>query len=240
MNKQFVTFFFVIVLTASNAQAQFNFGLRAGFNLSRLSEKFEYQTKNFNKFKSGFQIGIVSEYALSDVFTIQPGVSFSTQGGRYKNYFWRETFPPLPGTDGWETCDAIRHIDYLQIPINILYKLDLGGAKLILQTGFYHAFAVNGKIKCGKHAPIMWHDCSERKIRFGYNVEDGEIRPIDFGLGLGAGMQFINIQFGLGYNFGFTNLSSNPKSMKQSLKNDVLTITVTYLFGKKIKKNKTQ
>jgi len=226
MNKKFFTVLLAVVLTsASNAQAQFNFGLRAGFNLSRLSEKFEYQTNNFNKFKPGYQIGVVSEYAISGTFAIQPGILFVTQGGRYKNYFFRTTHPE------WQTWDAIRLINYLQIPINILYKLDLGGAKLILQTGFYHAFAISGKIY-GKNDP-MGLDDSEMKIKFGYNVEDGGIRPIDFGLGLGAGMQFSHTQVGLSYNFGLTNLSTQQKSMKHSFKNDVLTVTVTYLFGKK-------
>jgi hypothetical protein len=52
-------------------------------------------------------------------------------------------------------------------------------------------------------------------------------------------MQFNHTQVGLGYNFGLTNLSTQPKSMKHSFKNDAFTVTVTYLFGKNIKKNKT-
>jgi hypothetical protein len=64
MNKQFFTILFAVVLTAGNAQAQFKFGLRAGFNLSKLSEKFEVQTSDFNKFKPSYQIGVVSEYAI--------------------------------------------------------------------------------------------------------------------------------------------------------------------------------
>lgn len=51
----------------------------------------------------------------------------------------------------------------------------------------------------------------------------------DFGLGFGAGVQFEDIQVGLGYNLGLANLSNADKI---TTRNNGLTFTLTYLFGR--------
>ena len=215
--KKFYAVLLLAIIFATNyAQAQFKFGGRTGFNLTRLTEKYNSGTEApKSKFKPGFQAGIVGEYTVNKTVAIQPSILFAMQGGRY----------------GHSDDGVVRNINYLKIPINALYKLDLGGAKLLLQAGFYHDFAISGKQKCTKKHDMPMHEC-EREIEFGYNHEDGTIRPVDFGIGLGAGLQFGNIQAGMGYNFGLTNLSTSPKNWNHSLKSDGYVITLTYLFGK--------
>ena len=193
------------VLTASYAQAQFTFGLRTGFNLTTMTEE-----GIDTKMKPGFQIGVVGDYALSDNFSIQPGVLFATQGFR-----WNLS---LMGAD----LKTSINLNYLQIPVNAQYKLDLGGMNLLLQAGPYLGYAVSGKV-IAKAGGLK----EEEKINFGSNKE--EMKAFDFGLGLGAGLQFGNIQAGLGYNIGLANLSNVEDS---STKNNGLALTVTYLFGK--------
>ena len=77
--------------------------------------------------------------------------------------------------------------------------------------------------------------------------DDKYYKAFDFGLGLGAGVQFSNIQFALGYNLGLNNLiNTNVKFIddepvdsemrdmlkKYVFKNRSITLTLTYLFGK--------
>jgi len=62
-------------------------------------------------------------------------------------------------------------------------------------------------------------------------------KPFDFGVGMGANVQFWNFQVGIEYELGLANSSTQPKTWgKHSLKNDGFAITLTYLFGKRSQK----
>jgi hypothetical protein len=121
----------------------------------------------------------------------------------------------------WE-YEATINLNYLQIPVNAQYKIDLGDMKLLLQAGPYLGYAISGKTK-SKSGGIK----EEEKIKFG-NKND-EMKAFDYGLGFGAGLQFGNIQTSLGYNLGFVNISNINK---RNTRNNGLSLTVTYLFIK--------
>jgi len=201
MNKKFCIVLLAAVLTASYAQAQFTFGARAGLNLTN----FYGDEEGNSKMKPGFQIGVVCDYTLSDNFSIQPVLLFATQGAKWPD--WKEKI----------------NLNYLQIPINAQYKLDLGGMKLLLQAGPYFGYAISGKYK--------WEEDGEKgeeKIELGGDKEKHNMKALDLGLGFGAGLQFGNIQAGLGYNLGLVNI--NHYDLYKT-KNNGLVLTVTYLFG---------
>jgi len=230
MNKKFFTVLLSVVFTTSYVQAQFSFGARTGYNLSKLSEKYENPPEeDFSKFKPGFQIGAVGEYAVSNAFAIQSGVLFTTKGALYKGSDWKTT----------------KNINYIQIPVNALYKKDLGGTILLLQAGLYRSFAISGKRKWDYSSSniIMLPPTPEKgesKITFGNcNCQGAEMRPLDFGIGMGAGLQFRNFQFGIEYNLGIANLSTSPKEWNHSLKNNGFAFTLAYLFGKRMQKTNT-
>jgi opacity protein-like surface antigen len=204
--KKFFLLVVVAVMTASFAQAQVKFGARAGFNLTNVTEKYDGKAVDSDEkgsFKPGFQIGVVADIALADALSLQPGLLFATQGCTYK------------GEDGDE--DLKINLNYIQIPINVQYKLDLGGNSLLLQAGPYLGYAIGGKWKAGSES---------EDVKFG--SKDEEIKAFDFGIGLGVGMQFSNLQVGLGYNLGLANLNN---AEKMTSKNNGLAVTVTFLFG---------
>ena len=208
------------VLTASYAHAQLTFGARAGLNLTNFSEREDGQKLegvDKSKLKPGFQLGVVAEAALSDNLYIQPGILIATQGGAYK---YSET--------GYSETETI-NLNYLQIPVNLQYKLDMNGMNLLLQGGPYLGYAFSGKYKV-KETEDGKTEKSEEKLDFG--TEDGQISQTDFGLGLGVGLQLSdNMQLGLGYNIGLKNLI-NGGGTSIVMKNNGLALTFTLLFGK--------
>jgi len=220
MNK-FFSVLLLAVLTAGYAQAQFTFGARAGLNLSNIS--LTYDGKNDGedpyKFKPGIQLGIVGEYAISDNLAIQPGILFSQMGFKqeasFMDYYSMKT-----------SCT----MNYLQIPVNVQYKLDLGGMNLLLQAGPYFGYGLGGKMKW-EFTEDGVTEKDDEKVEFGNDPEIHFCKALDFGLGVGAGLQFNNLQIGLGYNFGLANLS-NYDDDKFKIKNNGLALTVTFLFGK--------
>ena len=214
MFKKFFILVAVAVFTASYAQAQVRFGARAGFNLSTFSGDVPDAS-----FKPGFQIGVVADCPLSEAFAIQSGLLFSTQGAKFKylednsHYDSDETY-----VINVSSVNETYNLNYLQIPINAQYKFDLSSAKLLLQAGPYLGYGIGGKYKMEAGGESISTD-----VKFG---DDG-MSAFEIGLGLGAGVEFGNIQAGIGYNFGLTSLTKWV-----SMKNGGLAVTITYLFGK--------
>jgi len=221
MNKQIILVLLAAVLTASYAHAQLTFGARAGLNLTNMF--FDDEELNDSKMKPGFQIGFVGDYALSDNLSIQPGILFATQGCK-----WSESYSEsIGGVTMKGSSSATLNLNYIQIPVNAQYKYNLGGMNLLLQAGPYFSFGISGKNKweyTEEWGGNKESDKGEDKIEFG---KDGDFKASDFGLGLGVGMQFENIQVGVGYNLGLANIDPDWKA-----KNNGLALTVTYLFGK--------
>ena len=201
--------------TSSDVQTKFTVGIRAGFNLTNMSSKYDGM-KQSAKYLPGFQVGIIGAFATTENFAIQPGVLFATQGARF-DYSYEEG----------ESMKGATNLSYIQIPINFQYIIGLEGMKLLLQAGPYIGYAVSGKSK----SESTWDGKTEKfeqKIEFG---SDGDkVRPFDFGIGLGVGLNFNNIQIGLGYNLGLANLTNYDKA---STKNNGFALTLTYMFGKR-------
>ena len=241
----------VALLAASAAQAQFKLGVRAGVSMTNLSEDDVVN----NLWKPGFQVGIVGNYALSDAFSIQPGLLFVTQG-RKMDYTGE--------TEGavYSVTENIS-LNYLQLPVDAQYKFYLGKLKLLLQAVPYLGYGLGGKRKLDNTLNGVLTSTDE-KIKMGSDkFELGmNLKSFDFGLGGGIGLKFSNIQIGLKYNLGLMNLNSmtekkhrdfyisqggtlaqyeelvrlNPKDiewiLKHKIKNHGLILSFTFLFGK--------
>jgi hypothetical protein len=230
MNKKIYAILIAVVFTAS-VQAQFTLGVRAGVNLTNFSQLDEEGKELGKDYKSesklGFQIGLVGDYAVSENFSIQPGVIFAQQGAKY--------------SDDDSDAKIVFNLNYLQVPINAQYKLLFGERlALTLQAGPYVGYGLNGKMKFwgedGKK--ISDSDLNEGltgdekdwfKIKFGSDKEKDNMKAFDFGVGFGAGLQFGNAHLGLGYNLGLMNIAHSDG--KSSTKNNGLVFTLTYLFG---------
>lgn len=112
-----------------SAKAQTTFGIRAGVNFQNINgEDADGDDLDF-KLKTGFHIGVNAEIPIAPEFYVQPGVLFTTKGAKSK-----------------VDDDAKISLSYIEVPINFLYKPELGDGKLLLGIGPYVAFAVGGKV----------------------------------------------------------------------------------------------
>ena len=211
------TVILLAVMFTASAQAQLSFGAKAGLNLTNISQKWGgKKPSGDDKFsmKPGFQLGVVAEYEVTENFVIQPGLVFAQQGAQMKEKH---------GSD-WMKYSI--NLNYLQIPINGQYKMELSGMNLVLQAGPYIGFAIGGNEK------VSWKmdgkkDSDKESIEFG--SKDGEMKRLDFGLGVGAALELGNIQVGVGYNLGLMNLMNGGDS-DNFIKNNGIAITATYLL----------
>ena len=105
------------------------FGVRAGVNFQNINGKDFFDKKLDNKIKTGFNVGINAEIPIASEFYLQPGVLFTTKGAKNKN-----------------DDDIKVNLSYIEVPINFLYKPELGMGKLLLGIGPYIAFGIGGKV----------------------------------------------------------------------------------------------
>ena len=229
MNKKIFSVLLVAVLTASYVQAQFSIGARAGLNITNVSVKnvsmlfgWEEHELLTPKYKYGFQIGAIGEYSISNNFAIQSCILFATQG--YKAVQSDMVLDDMMG----HGAEVTININYLQVPVNAQYKIDLGGRALLLQAGPYIGYAFGGKTT----TQITLNDLpsyEKKNNDLVFGKQEDQLSPLDFGLDLGVGLQLDAIQIGVGYKLGVANLSNVDKA---SMKNRGFSISVTYFFGK--------
>jgi len=182
--------------------AQMNFGVTAGLNVSNV---FKSGGGKQSDWKPGFQAGAFMDLAITPQLSLIPELLFTQRG-----------FKDDSGGGGIYSST----INCLSLPVNVAYNLDLATAgKLFPFAGLYVGYALSGS----------WNDTStgggSGDLKFGSNPS--EINPLDFGLNIGAGYQFMSYIVKLQYNLGLANLSN---SSSNTAKNANVAFTVGYQF----------
>ncbi len=184
------------------AQSATTFGIRAGVNFQNLNGKDFNDDKLENKLKTGFHAGVNAEIPVGIDFYLQPGLLFSTKGAKA------------------EVGDTKLNLSYLELPINFVYKPELGNGRVIIGFGPYAAYALGGKITD-----------PDSDIEFG--DQPGEWKRFDAGANLLAGYEFSNkLSFQLNAGLGLINLVNWPDNdNNSSTKNTGFGVSLGYRFG---------
>jgi len=201
-------------------------GIRAGVNLTKLTGDLDDEMSA--KFKPGIQLGVVANFPMkNEKLTLQPGIIFSQQGAKWSDSesvtyagikFESETFTKMT-------------LNYLQIPVNFLYRHELnGGNILMLQAGPYLGYGISGKVKEEVTVSRGGETETEREtetIKFGGDKKKHDFKTFDLGLGIGVGMLFSEtFHVSLGYNLGLADIGHYV-----SVKNTGFALTLTYMLG---------
>lgn len=210
MRKLFLVM--IIITMACGADAQgFSWGVRAGLNIPTMGEKSKGDAGFDYKSKTGFHVGVITDFSLSKSFYIQPGLYFTTKGTKMK----------------MDETTLKANLSYLQIPVLASYRFDLGGnMKLHINAGPYVGYGIGGKIKGG----------GAKIDAFGTADEDsdemkGGLKRFDFGLGFGAGVSYDKIYVGLNYDLGLSNIADKDMyGDDYKLRNRSFNISVGYNF----------
>lgn len=181
----------LLTLTAYT-QNKTTFGVRAGLNIQNFTwDDIDGETVD-TKLKAGFHLGVNAEIPIAPEFYVQPGILFSTKGAK-------EDF-----------SDAKINLSYIEIPINFLYKPELGDGKLLVGAGPYIAFGVGGKVKNGSDIDIEF----EKEISL-QQYQAGEkyyLKRLDVGGNLLFGYEFTNnFSVQLNAQLGLVNIHPDVK-----------------------------
>jgi opacity protein-like surface antigen len=200
------------------ASAQTNkpvtFGVKAGIAFPSMTVSSGSASVNFDS-KTSFYVGGTVDFAVSDIISIQPGLTFINKGTKLNDNsisFEEEEF----GTDE----EATLNFKYLELPVNVVANFKLGSGKLFVGAGPYFAYALSANGKIGS---------VKEDIKFGEN--ESEFKRSDFGLNFLAGYQLNNgFNIHAGYGLGLSSILDQDVSEDITFKNKVFSVGVGFSF----------
>ena len=219
--KKAISLFAVLMLlfVATQSFAQINFGVKAGVNLANMTSQDDennYAKDTPYEMKTGFHAGITAAFSISENFAIEPGVLYSAKG------FAEE----------YSGANIKYNINYLEVPINAVYKIDAGSVKVLIFAGPYLGYAISAKVKSDEAILGENGDQKEETVSIGTDKEEDAVVPFDFGVNFGAGAEMSGISLSFQYGLGLANTSPYSE-YSYSSKNKVIGISLGYKFGGK-------
>lgn len=206
----------IVISCVCTATAQTIFGVRAGVNYATITSPKAKTPKM--EYTPGFHIGVLAETPIAEGLYVQPGLLFTSKGHKAT---------PMEGVVYNEQTY------YVELPVNVIYKIQAGTGKLLLGAGPYGAYGLSGQ---GKYAGEP--NDGEKKITFKKNGERSDnvinYRPFDAGINTLVGYELsdniflqLNAQFGL-VDFFNDNSSAFTKSIV--MHNQVFGLSFGYKF----------
>jgi len=145
------------------------FGIHAGANMYNITGKDGSGTDLSNDLNTGFAAGVNAEIPLGSGSYIQPGIDFRQKGAEWSN--------------GTKTT-----LNYVEIPVNFIYKPILGTGNFVLGVGPYLGFGIGGKATSanGTEQDIEFKD------EFDITLNAVQFRKTDAGANFLVGYEFAN------------------------------------------------
>ncbi len=222
MKKIFFLLVFGISMNSLFAQSV-NFGVKGGLNESTAT-----LTGSATRFSNlaGFNAGLFADVNIKQL-TIEPGIFYTNKG--YNSY----TYVTSNSEAGTYTFKAQGNItlNYLEVPVNILYNIRFKQGKFFIGGGPYYGLALSGKSNVtttsGNENEIPAVTNSGGNITIGNTAADA-LKRSDFGLNALAGIKLNNgLLISTGYGFGFTDIFNRDG---QGIQNRVLNVSAGYCF----------
>lgn len=213
---------------ASNAQdKKLSLGVRAGVNVSSIRADgtiggYDISDEYDFKSRTGFHVGAVLDWNVCGNFYIQPGLYFTTRGGKAE-----EADDDYSYEEKW-------NMSFLQVPILASYRFDLSDkVKWHINAGPYIGVGLGGKVKWEEND--MGDTDSGDYDMFGTaddnsDEEKNGLKRFDAGLSFGTGVSFSNVYIGVSYDLGLCNLADKKAWDKAKFKNGNFAVSVGYNF----------
>ena len=200
---------------AAASHAQTTFGIRAGGNLFNITGDNAAGNDLGYKIKAGFHAGVNAEIPVGTDFYLQPGVLFSQKGAEL------------------DDNEGKINLSYVEVPINFIYKPELGTGKMLLGFGPYFGVAVGGSYK-----PEGGGDDVDFKFKSDLTTAEAlsgtpYLKRYDAGGNLLVGYEFANkLSFQLNAQLGLLkiNPSVNDEDGETKWKNTGFGLSLGYRF----------
>lgn len=223
----------LLTITASPiTYAQVSLGIRGGFNLSAM--KFESGAGQKSGGLSGgnqlknLQADILLNVPLYGGLHLQPAFRYVTKGTLFDPVNAQQN-----SVSSGEVGNRIR-IRYIEMPLNLVYKFNLSGCKLVVGGGPYAAYGLTGSY----HTDVLFNGkiISHNNHSLAFDNTDNVViqgmylNRWDAGLNTTVGVELNNlVMIGLNYSMGMVDLDNSPA---YKVKNSSAGITIGILFNR--------
>ena len=210
----FVLTFSLLFSTVVLAQTT-RFGFTGGAVYSTMFTKINDE-KDLGDFKFGATFGVMVDVPMEKTGSFRTGVNFVQKGSS-------DEF-----TDGTDEIEIDRRLNYIEIPMLVMFKVPCkGGSNIRLGGGVAPSFAISGKQELKING-----SGEEEDIDFG-DKTDSDLNWVDFGLLAQAEYEFDGGVFiGLTYHHGINRLF-NGGNEKDKLFNHYFGLRVGYFLNRK-------
>lgn len=223
MKNRLLTSLFILALSVTFASAQdspkTSFAIIGGLNLQNMTGKAYNGDKLNNDMLLGYHIGFNAQIPIAQQFYFQPGLLYSTKGSKTKS----------------ELSNSTTNINYLEMPLNFVYKAACGNGSFMVGVGPYVAYGLKGKVKTTGDAVTV-----ETNIEFKNTIELTDpldvpfYKAFDAGANAFAGYEMANGVFcQLNMQLGLLKINSEYSEYpddKTSVKNTGFGLSTGYRF----------
>ncbi len=206
-------FFFLTIISALLAfttQAGDRIGIAPEIGLNFCNLSFSNAPGVTSYFKTGLKAGINFDKLISKEFSIQAGVFFTQLGAKMDATVVFVGPVTVPIT-----------INYAQVPITAVYKMDLKKGNLLFSAGPYVGYGLSISGTPG--------DPAFKPSNFKIGTDTASfIKPLDIGVNIAAAYQLHNgLSAKLGYAMGLTNIATGSG---QTIRNSVWSISIAWFY----------
>ncbi|MEL0644823.1 porin family protein [Olleya sp. Ti.3.14] len=198
----------VLGMTGVNAQ-DINFGAKAGVNFATVGGDIEDVDA-----RTSFHVGAVAEIMISDKFSVQPELMYSSQG------FGSEYSDEILGTT--VNYEETLKLDYINLPVMAKYYVTEGlSIEAGPQIGFLMSADYEFEASAGGDSESESEDAKD------------DFKSIDFGFGAGIGYKLDNgLNFSARYTLGLANIAEDAEEGESdfSIQNNVFQVSVGFFF----------
>ncbi|MEX0986161.1 MAG: porin family protein [Bacteroidales bacterium] len=202
MKTRLFTIGLILLLSVSLAMAQTtemgktSFGILGGVNFQTLTGTDHSGVKLENDMLTGYHGGINVQIPIAPEFYFQPGLLYSLKGAK--------------NTSGALTSST--KVSYIELPLNLLYRGQLGNGYVIIGFGPYVGYGIGGKVTTtGGDASLETDVTFQNSVALSDPVLATYFKPLDAGANIFAGYEMAGgLFFQLNTQLGM--LTVNPEN----------------------------
>jgi hypothetical protein len=216
MKKQLLSvLIFFSVISFVNGQG-IRPGILGGINIQNLNGQNPSGNKLKNDMIIGYHAGVNVLIPIAPEIYFEPGLMFAMKGADVNDILVNVKY----------------HINYLELPLNIVYRGQLGNDFVLLGLGPYVGYAVGGNLLLGNDV--------KRKLEFRNVIQPGDpllvpyLKRFDAGANIYAGYEMdTGIFFRLDAQLGLVNINPDDRrtsGAESTFKNTGFGLSVGYRF----------
>jgi Outer membrane protein beta-barrel domain len=231
--KLTLPFYFWFFFLENGLAQDFQIGVKGGLSLPNLTSSGGSDVSKGYKTISGPDFALVSDYRLSEKFSLETSLEWSTQGGQKSGLQTIPASPELiqyfpPGTDAqylYANFTSTVRLQYLMLPVLLKYNMSIGNSghwKLYIDGGLFGGLLLEANASAAGSSKVYF-DKNETQQVGNVTVQfdsTGDIKNqlhkgnfgIEGNLGLLYKFKTISVFAEGGGNYGFIDLQKNSQN----------------------------